>query len=1682
MKTQPKMDVKYWEGGLTLHEVRAIEKIAQAFGSSSQKQERKSTKLSSLNELKAIIPSGNAMFPWKGYAGFRLVGSGGEGEFDLVIVTHYNVIIVELKHWNGELTASGDNWYQNGEYRERSAVSKTQDKANLLTSKLSNCGRAFPSFSGHKFDRPKVDFVVVLTGTANNSKLPPKDKNHVLTLDEFIEIANEGAYNKRFRPHPQANKNLNQDISVFDQIFSEGETKPKSLIVDGYEAIEKVFPPDNIDSIYTEFLSKNKNNKDDFALLRRWDFSELDDVGSKTKTERFKIVNHEKEVLSFIKSNDGDLYNACLRSLTNIDPSNITEEFYELFELPHNYSRLNEFISLFVIKFNEKERAALIKIILNNFASLHEIKIAHRDIGDHSLWLSPGMKMAMSSFMSAYHRPAGTVGPRRKAISSGIISIPEENQSDHNGTEYDRDIYSLGILTWLVMQGKRLSIASINDALKEIWVSKIWYSSTVQKAISPNPQNRFKNAREFQEAFSQAQPEIEIIDLFDSSVIEQYKSEVKLYKTYVEDEEIISSDSKEVYRSGQLLVKIWNNALDGYDSSNVFSCKAFIEKVEKIQELGTSFIPSIRDKGITHKSELFLIQDYINAPSWDKWATSEISEEKRLKAINKLILNVSFLHENEITHGDIHPENILVLEKDKELDVYIVDLPDFKLGTATEVKNHRYSPEKICNATAVVRDNYAVIRMTCELLGLDWDNLDKADNHKELVKIIQREQSDSSGFISLDRFFQSLRALYEVSRDNIQELNIRLSRQDFQEPINLLPDNRELFLFYEPSTKKSNLIKVLFSGVRSSWTIFFNPINEVIENGLAPRKIDDIPPWVRDKSQLTLSLKIKIQPSDFTDFSELQAYLLAHETFLIDCKAAVKECTQNKEIDQQLSKEINEQLNKLFSKEKYDEKASVPIKNEKIATKNIWKAILETETEALPSIEVADEPKLDIRKNELIIPYDSDNEVLDRFSKEEDIIAIKKIDDKEFVVGKVNIDQSTSSEIRLPFNSGKNHPKIGEVLYLRTNRDRASYNRRKKAMERVLNKNSVISDLTLYFEPSIDQPFIDYKNPPTDEQLDRYDQYDEEGNLKISLNEAQRDAFKTLFSKGPLSLLQGPPGTGKTEFISAFVHYLLTEGDAQHILLVSQSHEAVNTAVERIRKHCTRLETPIDIVRFSNSEASVSAGLKDVYSRNLIESRRQSFIAELRERIQFIQPSLKLEPEYIDAILNAELGIKKKIKNALRLKADIIDSSDEKLSASLSSSLDALCDQIISELNDTYSIEVSQLELDGIGEKVDKYLNSLYGIGPHEYRRISTLLNLVNDYRDRLSSNPGSYEEFLARSRTLVCGTCVGMGLGHLGLSQIQYDWVIIDEAARSISSELAIAMQSAHRILLVGDHKQLPPLFQEEHKNAILRKLGVPRVEPFQKEVFKSDFEKAFLSPYGRAVGKSLLTQYRMAAPISRLVSDIFYEQPLITGEREIPDFYNHDIDILKAPVTWLDTSNCKFGFDSQDGTSLVNLEEINQILTVLKEIEANKDYVDQLASLVSDGEPAIGIICMYSAQKRLLRRKFNELSWSSEFRTLIKIDTVDSYQGKENRVIIVSITRNDKDRKPKFLKEPNRINVAMSRAMDRLLIVGSMQMWNRENSSLPLGKITSYIQSRQNDEYRIIPAKQTIQKGGKR
>ncbi|MEQ1278043.1 AAA domain-containing protein [Acinetobacter soli] len=362
------------------------------------------------------------------------------------------------------------------------------------------------------------------------------------------------------------------------------------------------------------------------------------------------------------------------------------------------------------------------------------------------------------------------------------------------------------------------------------------------------------------------------------------------------------------------------------------------------------------------------------------------------------------------------------------------------------------------------------------------------------------------------------------------------------------------------------------------------------------------------------------------------------------------------------------------------------------------------------------------------------------------------------------------------------------------------------------------------------------------------------------------------------------------------------------------------------------------------------------------------------------------------------------------------------------------------------------------------------------------LVKIAFDYDELIDSPNANYETYLSKTRQFVCGTCVGIGHHSIDITNQSFDWVIIDESARSISSELAIAMQSAKRILLVGDHKQLPPLYSPEHAKALGRKLGVSknRIEAN----LKSDFERLFNSPYGKTVQGKLLVQYRMAPAIGEMVSACFYDDELNTGViellghsqhkdmvRMVPHIYQQStVKELRSTVTWVDTSE---KFSDGVGTTFFNRHEARKIIDLLERIHADKQLLKELKDISKLNEPPIGIICMYGEQKRHLRRQFNSKSWNEDFKNLVKIDTVDSYQGKENRIIILSITRNSEDNKIGFMKMPNRINVALSRAMDRLVIFGASRLWNMpKHQETPLGEVFSYINERlgDKDHYQYI------------
>jgi len=1657
------MEVKLWEGGLQSQEIKAIEAIQEAFSPGQISSKSKPKGGGSLqDQMRGLGLKG--MFPWKGYAGFRFVDAkGNEGEFDLVIVTHCNVLIVELKDWNrGEIRSKGDRWYKNDVDMGRSPVSVTQKKVHLLKNQLDRVRHRF-SNSGWT---PFVHHFVVMTGNAGFSKITDQEKTHTLSLKEFLSFSDESIFNARFRPHSKA-KVLNQDFDVFDELFLGKNTARKQIRIDGYRATDLIF--EHPKNVYKEFQAVSEISKGEEALLRLWNFENLSGPKAKTADGRFVIVSREREVLQFIKHQDHDLYKHCLRSLTSVQKDEVTTEYSEIYELPPNHLRFNEFIGKYGQSFSESDKSNLMKLLIAKFADLHQIKIAHRDLGDHSIWVSPSKEVALSNFISAYHQPAGTVGDYRQFLA--VNEILGAGNIDGVRTPFEADVRALGLLGWHILNAKRISPASMEGVHEEMAGSSSHYAPVLLNAFEGGS---YSNATELFDALKSAEPEEDRAAVFDQAELDPYRRAINHSRQFREDDDFwVETEEKEVYLSNGQVVKAWLNVGGVDEPAAGNKLLHFLRRVEKLQAASPYYIPCIREFGIaTKSSSLYVVMDNVEGCHW---SDTELEEGDKLKLVQKLIDSVEHLHGMNIAHGDLHPGNVIIGREGDDFSLSLVDIPDYS-AESEELFNHQYSPENIDSCTAYERDNYAVMRMTCDLFGIVWGQ--SSEEYPYITEAVKQELEDTLfGFKDLARF----KAAIEAPGDEALQ-PVKVSLRGSFEPITIYPDNGHLYVQIEPSRKDPSDARVRMLGVGGSVDLIFKVKERAFVVGFEPRVRSSVRRDDADKSQLELDFPINVVPSDGFELSELSKRLEDNEAFARAIDFALTRETPEGDSASESAIEAD------ASAPEHQEEVSARSESElRISTQNLWKAILETETESYPYIEVSDSPRPPKEtKDQLIIPYQADVDALGQFRKTDVIEALIIEGEKEISIGEVLLKQSELNEIRLSKLRFKAYKlSEGDVLFFRTKQDRASYEKRKAALQCLLDREGLISNLVTYFDPACTMPAQAYEIDVTDEDFSRYDRTDDQGNT-ISLNQQQRQAFKKLIQNGPLSLLQGPPGTGKTEFIAAFVHYLIERQQVQRVLLVSQSHEAVNTAAERIRNHCARLATSLDVVRFSNREGAVSTGLKDVYSNSIITEKKELFRAEAKHRASSLGRALGLDPRYLSALVDVELKLFRQIDHFLSL-ADSI--SSQKLEADdvkeLKKSLDELKHTIRISMQDEFGIALApEDDLGFAKQKVIEKLNGEFAVRPDEALRARALAKISRDMLDVLETEGVNYDEFLARSRQLVAGTCVGIGQHHIGIRDNQYDWVIIDEAARSISSELAIAMQAGKRILLVGDHKQLPPLYTIPHKKALARRLGISTSANDLDVMLQSDFARAFESEFGDQVGATLLTQYRMGPQIGDLVSEVFYDGKLGNGNRAIPDIYDQLPEALQAPVTWLDTSSLghRAHHQSDKGVSIYNRSEADLIIRLLKQLAENLDLMLSLRSSVKDGEPAIGVICMYGEQKRILRQKFKEVQWDEDFKALVKIDTVDSYQGKENRIIILSLTRSDKHQSPGFLRAPNRINVALSRAMDRLLIVGSLQMWQAQNKDLPLGRVASFMEEKgEAAGYRFINAQSSKGQGGK-
>lgn len=1649
------MDIEIWDGGLQEQEIEAINKIKEEFADTvhtSKPQGGNSLRDQLQNKL-----GRTQSYPWKGYAGFRFVDSKGkEGEFDLVIVTHCNVIIVELKDWNHEpVTANGDIWFKGDKNMGRSPVSVTRNKKFLLENKLK---RLSSRFTNKKY-LPRVYFFVVMTGNADFSKLPEVDLQHTISLKDFLRFSNRSKFNDYFRPHPDSQV-LDQDIPVFDELFLKGNTAPKALRIGGYTAVEEIFEHPRL--VYKEYLASSEISRGAEALLRVWNFKKVQGDKAITSQGRAEIVSREREVLQFINHQNRDLYNHCLRSLTSFEKDDVTSQYGEVYELPPSHVRFNEFVGKYGQSFNQTDRLNLTKLLIAKFGDLHEIKIAHRDIADHSLWLSPSKEVALSNFISAYHQPIGTVGDYRSSISVGAVGV-KEMLDGSSATPFQQDVHALGLVSWHLLTARRMSPKSLEDIQNEMLSSGEWYAPVLLEAVK----GKFKDASVFFDALKGVEPQGESIPTFDDSELEAYRHPINHMRQFPDSGEfLVSTDDKEVYVSGGRLVKAWLNVgSKGDDPVSNFRVLTFLKRLDKLATVNPIYFPRIHEYGLAARSgSMYLVADVVDGATW---ADAVIDDSEKLGVIGKLTDAVEHLHGLGISHGDLHPGNVMLNRESG--DVYLIDTPDFSRNT-TEIKNHRYSPENIDGSSSEQRDIFAVLRMSCELLGFEWG--EESQDYPKVSDAIRSELNDLEfGFRDLGRFKKALTTAVEVQEQQFVEITLNSTN----EPVSIFPDNGHLYVKVDAPKQGKSDYSVTFSGIGGSFIAFYNKEQRCFVGGLPPRIRSDVHFKVAEESQFEISTAIRIKPGRPAKLSGLSELLRNDDAFhrAIEMLQTVPPELEELELSQQL-KDVFERTATSMD----EDRSNVSFD---ISTQALWRAILATETESSPNIELngASMTPSDT-DSEIILPYEADIDPLGAFANTDEVEALLiDQDGAEKIIGEVSLKKSALKEVRLSkVRLSAYGLKDGDSVFFRTKQDRASYRKRKAALERLLDREGVLPDLLDLFDPSCNKEATPYNISITEEDFSRYDREDQHGN-KISLNEQQREAFTKLLNYGPLSLLQGPPGTGKTEFIAAFVHFLVEKLDVRRVLLVSQSHEAVNTAAERIRKHCGRLGTSLEVVRFSNREGAVSQGLKDVYSHAITAEKRELFNAEYRYRVAALSDALGLDAEFISKVVEAELKLFKQIDHLESLLNNFESVGDEEDIKALKPIVVELDLTIRTKLQVDYGIVLSQESK--VSDAKSILLSSLcseYGVRPNEAKRVRALARISRDIQDALSAERVNCDEFYARSRQLVAGTCVGIGQGHIGIHENIYDFVIIDEAARSISSELAIAMQSAKRVLLVGDHLQLPPLYSDAHKAALARWLGINDKHTELDEVLRSDFARAFNSEYGMQTSATLLTQYRMAPPIGNLVSQTFYDGKLNNGDRSIPDIYKDAPSQLRSPVTWLDTSSLgeHANHQSDRGVSIYNRCEADQVIDLLKQISESGKFLTDLSNLKDKDDALVGVICMYAEQKRLIRQKFNQSIWSDGFKALVKIDTVDSYQGKENRIIILSLTRSDNQKSPGFLRTPNRINVAMSRAMDRLLIIGNAEMWKAHNRDKPLGQVFSYMSDMGEDVgYKIMSAKRS-------
>jgi len=468
-----------------------------------------------------------------------------------------------------------------------------------------------------------------------------------------------------------------------------------------------------------------------------------------------------------------------------------------------------------------------------------------------------------------------------------------------------------------------------------------------------------------------------------------------------------------------------------------------------------------------------------------------------------------------------------------------------------------------------------------------------------------------------------------------------------------------------------------------------------------------------------------------------------------------------------------------------------------------------------------------------------------------------------------------------------------------------------------------------------------------------------------NLNRYQIEAVKRALGSEPLFLIHGPPGTGKTTTLVEVIEQLVKVKKKQ-VLATADSNTAVDNLMERLIKR------GLNVVRIGHPAR---------VSKELIEH-------SLDYKVQHHEDYQKI------------VQIEKKIDELKSQQANYLKPTPQWRRG--------LSDKQIVELarqnRKTRGIKLSKLKSMAkwleLQEEIKKLIEERKRIENHIVEKILSTSDVV------LATNSTSGNEFLENRI---------------------FEVLVLDEASQSTEPSALIPLIKAKKVIMAGDHKQLPPTV----------------LHPEAKDLSYTMFER-FTELYPEAV-YMLRIQYRMNELIKEFPSQEFYNGALISHESvkniKLSDIVNQRSDnpaLDDTPIVFIDTEG-KFAEKSKRGSfSKYNPEEARFV----------KKLVEELLKM---GVPAeeIGVITPYKDHEDYLKQLIPQ----------VEVKTVDGFQGREKEVIIISLVRSNPQEEIGFLEDLRRLNVALTRAKRKLILVGDAKTLS---SNEVYKKLINYIKRR--------------------